>query len=84
MVIKLENAYESTTSDLVLARTQFTKAKEELIHVIDHVAYLVQSEPLVHSSRQFHHQLHQGQRQRALCIRAQVYTSSPSLKSWNC
>jgi purine catabolism regulator len=39
MVIKLDNAYEGT-NDLVLARTQFTKAKEELIHVIDHVAYL--------------------------------------------
>ena len=40
MVIKLDDFYETTTGDLVLARTQFTKAKEELINVIDHVAYL--------------------------------------------
>lgn len=39
LVVKLDNAYEDL-NDLVLARTQFTKAKEELIHVIDHVAYL--------------------------------------------
>lgn len=39
LVVKLDNAYEGL-NDLVLARTQFTKAKEELIHVIAHVAYL--------------------------------------------
>jgi purine catabolism regulator len=40
LVIKLENAYENGGGDPLLARTQFTKAKEELINVIDHVAYL--------------------------------------------
>ncbi len=40
MISKIENEFESMNLDLLMARTKFNKYKEELISVIDHVAYL--------------------------------------------
>jgi PucR family transcriptional regulator, purine catabolism regulatory protein len=39
MISKIENEYEMMNLDLILSRTKFNKYKEELISVIDHVAY---------------------------------------------
>lgn len=39
MITKLENEFENTSLDLLLVRTKFNKYKEELMNVIDHVAY---------------------------------------------
>ncbi len=40
MISKIENEFESMNLDLLMARTKFNKYKEELISVLDHVAYL--------------------------------------------
>jgi purine catabolism regulator len=40
MISKIENEFETMNLDLLLARTKFNKHKEELMNVIDHVAYL--------------------------------------------
>lgn len=40
MISKIENEFETMNLDLLMARTKFNKHKEELMNVIDHVAYL--------------------------------------------
>lgn len=39
MITKVENEYESLNLDLLLTRTKFNKYKDDLIGIIDHIAY---------------------------------------------